>query len=261
MCSEKKIDWIEVPDSIKNKHKEVKTTDQSLKMEITARDFSVITGDKKEIFGTFYFNESRKNEKQPVVILIHQFNEDRLQWKSSFTDSLLALGYKAVAFDIRGHGKSDKQNGKLEDILSDPEQAPKDITAVVEWIKTQPGIDTSRIAAIGTSIGGNLALYAGLSLGVKVPIAVSNGKSTFEAFTGYNELMMGRPNFPRMKNALLICGSKDGDHEAGQKWILENFCELPKDMMVFDSDKHGKFLIEEKPEINTLVFEWLKKYL
>ena len=59
----------------------------------------------------------------------------------------------------------------------------------------------------------------------------------------------------------MICGSKDGDHEAGQKWIYENFCENPKEMKVYDSGKHGKFLIEEKPEVNELILNWLKKYL
>ena len=127
--------------------------------------------------------------------------------------------------------------------------------------KLKKGIDSTRIAAIGTSIGGNLALYGALNLGIKVPIAVSNGKSTFEAFTGFNELMMGRPNFPKMKNALLICGSKDGDHETGQKWIYDNFCSDPKEMKVFDSGKHGMFLIEEKPETNELILSWLRKYL
>ena len=174
---------------------------------------------------------------------------------------MLVNGFKVLAYDIRGHGKSAKQNGKLEDILTDPEQAPLDIKAVTDWAKKRQGIDSSRIAVIGTSIGGNLALYAALNCGVKVPIAVSNGKQSFEAFTGYNEMMMGRPYFPKMKNALLICGSKDGDHEAGQKWIYDNFCGDPKEMKVYDSPKHGKFLLEEKPEAKDLILNWLKKYL
>jgi hypothetical protein len=32
-------------------------------------------------------------------------------------------------------------------------------------------------------------------------------------------------------------------------------------MKVYDTDKHGKFLIEEKPEVNILILNWLKKYL
>lgn len=228
---------------------------------VITEDFTVTTSDKKEVSGSFYFQESKKVESEPLVILVHQFNQSRAEWHQSFIDSLLSSGFKVLAYDIRGHGKSSKQNGKLEDILSDPEQAPMDIKAVTEWAKIHKGIDSSRIAVIGTSIGGNIALYAALNCGVKVPIAVSNGKSTFEAFTGYSEMMMGMPFFPKIKNVLLICGSKDEDHEAGQKWIFDNFCENPKEMKVYDTDKHGKFLIEEKPEVNVLILNWLKTYL
>lgn len=249
-------------DSFKNKsggENTVKTG--NTKVQSSLDEVTFTTSDKKEISGSLYYSDGKKDEQQPLVILIHQFNETRSQWQTGFIDSLLNSGFKVLAYDIRGHGKSSKQNGNLEDLLSDPKQAPLDIKAVVEWSKKQKGIDSSRIAAIGTSIGGNVALYAGLNLNLKVPIAISNNKSTFEAYTGYNELMMGRPYFPKIKNVLLVCGSKDGENESGQKWILSNFCEKPCEMKVFDSDKHGKLLLEEKPEINDFILSWLKKYL
>lgn len=261
-CTKDKVDWTPVPDSIKNKTGRIDNVTAGNKQSANKiEDFTVTTSDKKDISGSLYFSDLNKDESQPLVILVHQFNEDRTQWQQSFIDSLLSSGFKVLAYDIRGHGKSSKQNGKLEDILSDPEQAPNDIKAVTDWAKVRKGIDSSRIAVIGTSIGGNVALYAGLNCGVKVPIAISNGKPTFEAFTGYNEMMMGRPFFPKIKNVLMICGSKDGDHETGQKWMYENFCENPKEMKVYETDKHGKFLIEEKPEVNVLILNWLKKYL
>ncbi|MCC6865464.1 MAG: alpha/beta fold hydrolase [Ignavibacteria bacterium] len=260
-CSENKVYQKEVPDSINNNQKEIKLNNPELKLEITNKEFSVITADKKKIFGSLFYSDEKKNELQPVVILIHQFNQTKEQWKLSFIDSLISSGFKVLSFDIRGHGKSDKQNGKLEDILTDPEQAPNDITAIVDWVKRQQGIDSTRVAAIGTSIGGNLALYAGLNLGLKVTVAVSNGKSTFESYTGYNEKMMGRPFFPKIKNVLLVCGSKDDDHETGQKWILDNFCSEPKEMKVYNSDKHGKFLIDSESDLNSIMINWIKKYL
>lgn len=261
-CTKDRNELSRLQDSNNNKTSQVNSVKSNNTLSsIVNEDFTVSTSDKKEISGSLYFAESKKDESQPLVILVHQFTQDRKQWQQSFIDSLLNSGFKVLAYDIRGHGRSDKQNGELESILSDPEQAPLDIKAVIDWAKTRKGIDSTRIAAIGTSVGGNLALYAALNCGVKVPIAVSNGKQTFEAFTGFNELMMGRPNFPKMKNVMLICGSKDGDHESGQKWIYENFCDKPSDMKVYDSGKHGKFLIEEKPEINELMLSWLKKYL
>jgi len=261
-CTKDRNELSRLQDSDNNKTSQVSNVkSNNTPPVVITEDFTVTTSDNKEISGSLYFSETKKDESQPLVILVHQFNQSRAEWQQSFIDSMLVNGFKVLAYDIRGHSKSAKQNGKLEDILTDPEQAPLDIKAVTDWAKKRQGIDSSRIAVIGTSIGGNLALYAALNCGVKVPVAVSNGKQSFEAFTGYNEMMMGRPYFPKMKNALLICGSKDGDHEAGQKWIYDNFCGDPKEMKVYDSPKHGKFLLEEKPEAKDLILNWLKKYL
>ncbi|MBE2217651.1 MAG: alpha/beta fold hydrolase [Ignavibacteria bacterium] len=260
-CKRDKIDWTPVPDSIKNKSTQKGAGWDNTPVSRYTDEITFITYDKKQLTGKYFYNNSFKDSLQPVVILIHQFNSNWDEWQMSFVDSLVSLKYKVFVFNIRGHGSSDKQNGKLESILTDPNQAPLDIKAVVKWLGEQKGADTTRLAAIGTSVGGNMALCGALNLNIKVPIAISNGKETFEAFTGYNEMMMGRPSFPKIKNVLLLCGSKDGDHEAGQKWILENFCSEPKEMKVYDSDAHGKKLRAEHPEMNSQIFNWLKKYL
>lgn len=260
-CKSEKIDWTPVPDSIKNRSTQKSAGWDNAPVSRLVDEITFSTDDKKQLKGKYFYNNGYKDSLQPAVILIHQFSSSLDEWESSFVDSLISMRYKVLVFDIRGHGGSDKQNGKPESILTDPEQAPIDLKAAVKWLKEQKGADTSRLAAIGTSVGGNMALYGALNLNIKVPVAVSNGKETFEAFTGYNELMMGRPSFPKIKNALLICGSKDGDHEAGQKWIIENFCSQPREMKVYSSASHGKTLRAEFPEMNSLILNWLKKYL
>jgi pimeloyl-ACP methyl ester carboxylesterase len=222
---------------------------------------TIVTEDKAELSAVYFFNKDRRNTPEPTVVLIHQFKQDKNQWNQQYIDILLSKDFKVLIFDIRGHGKSSPYDGDLTELLTDKSKAPLDITAVINWLKNDKGVDTSRIGVVGTSIGGNLALYAALNLGVKVPISISNSKKTFEIFTGYNEMMMGRPFFPKIKNALLICGNKDGDTESGQKWIYDNFCDDPREFKVYDSDKHGYFLIQAYPEINTLITDWLKKYL
>jgi dienelactone hydrolase len=263
-CSKNKVDTT-VSDSVKTKTENKKPGSTSGGntgvTQTTADEITIKTEDGKEISASFFYDKNKKETPEPLVILIHQFRQSREQWKKDFIDTLLENGYKVLAYDIRGHGKSDKIEGGLTDLLSDPGQAPNDIKAVVDWARSHSGIDSSRIALIGTSIGGNLALYAQLNLGTRAAVSVSNGKKTFESFTGYDERMMGRPYFPKMKNVLLICGSRDGDHEQGQKWIYDNFLEDPKEMKAYDSGSHGKSLMEEFPEINTLIFSWLKKYL
>jgi pimeloyl-ACP methyl ester carboxylesterase len=240
---------------------DVKQTQNSQKTAFPKDDITIKTSDSKELSAAYFYQSDKKDTPSPLVILIHQFKETKEQWKEAFIDSLLATGFKVLMYDIRGHGKSSKVNYELTKLLEDPEEAPKDIIAVFEWAKNEKGIDTSRIGVMGTSIGGNVACYAGLNLHAKAIISVSNGKETFEKFTGYDERMMGRPFFPKFKNGLFICGSKDDDLQQGQKWILDNFVEGGKEHKVYDSDKHGKFLIEEYPEINTLSINWFKKYL
>jgi len=257
-----------MPDSVKQRLEKEKqerekqgTEKQSTgKLNASRDDLTIRTDDGRDISAAYSYNSGQKETLQPLVILVHQFNQSKEEWKQDFIDSLLAAGYKVLAYDIRGHGKSSKQDGDLTNLLSDPDQAPKDITAVFGWAKREKGIDSSRIAVIGTSIGGNLALYAKYKLNAKTVIAVSNSKETFEKFIGFDERMMGRP-MPRVSSVFLISGSKDGDHEQGQRWILENMVDAPKEIKVYDSAKHGKFLIEEFPEINSLMISWLKKYL
>ncbi len=239
-------------------------TDAKVKTEKksgTGKDnLTVTTDDGKILTAYYYYNDGEKEKSQPLVILIHQFNLDKDQWSSEFIESLLKNNYKVFAYDIRGHGKSSKVDYDLSKLLSNPNEAPSDVRAVFKWAKTQKGIDSTRIAAVGTSIGGNLACYAKYNQGTKVAVAISNSKEGFETFNGIDERMMGRV-MPRLTNVFLICGGKDGKHEQDQKAIYDDWLADPKDMKVYDSDKHGKYLLDEHPEIHTVIIDWLKKYL
>jgi len=223
-------------------------------------DIIITTDDSKSLSAYYYYNAGQKDNPQPLVVLIHQFRLNKDQWSQDFIESLLKRNYKVLAYDIRGHGNSSKVSYDLTKLLSDPNEAPGDVKAAFQWAKSQKGIDASRIGVVGTSIGGNLACYAKFSQGAKAAVAISNSKDGFEAFNGIDERMMGRP-MPRIPNIFLVCGSMDGQHEQDQKYIYDNWLGDPKDMKVYDSDKHGKYLLDEHPEIYTLITNWLQKYL
>lgn len=231
-------------------------TDTSLKKE----NISISTADGLKLSANYFYKTDKS--KQPLVILIHQFRSDKEQWQQSFVDSLIKKGYKVLAFDLRSHGKSDKASVEITQLLSDPVQAPKDVDAVIDWAKSQPSIDSNRIAIVGTSIGGSLGIYGRINKGVKSVVAVSSGKSTFEAFTGYDErkMSMARP-IPRIKNIMFICGKEDGSYAQEEQSIFDNYLDDPKEIQFFESGKHGKFLIEEFPQINTIIINWLNNTL
>lgn len=63
-------------------------------------------------------------------------------------------GFQAVTFDYRGFGQS---GGTPRQVLSIPAQLA-DVRSVLAHVRTMPGVDASRIALWGTSLGGAHAL-------------------------------------------------------------------------------------------------------
>ena len=227
------------------------------KLEVVFR-----TSDNLNIKGDYYFYQNKTELKQPLIILIHQFRSSRQQWNKDFIDSLVNNGYKVLTYDIRGHGESDKIKSDLSNLLTDKEQAPKDLDAIFKWAKIQMGIDTSRIGVAGTSIGASLALYTRYFLGAKTIIGISGGKKSFEGITGIDERTMGAGMAARrVSSVFFICGSKDNDYIKEEESILENFVMEPKQIKIFESEKHGKDLIQQYPEINGMILNWFNKYL
>ncbi|HWA05312.1 MAG TPA: hypothetical protein VG961_02100, partial [Ignavibacteria bacterium] len=87
-CTKDKIDWTPVPDSLKDKNGNIDQSKiEKTKIQKPVEDVTFTTSDKKEISGSLYFSDLNKDESQPLVILVHQFNEDRTQWQQSFIDS------------------------------------------------------------------------------------------------------------------------------------------------------------------------------
>lgn len=236
------------------------SSEEPQKTNVKKDEITIVTPDKVNLSANYFYDQGKKELQQPLVILIHQFRNNKEQWDESFIDSLVYAGFKVLAYDIRGHGESDKVNYQLTDLLTDPEKAPKDIDGIFDWAKTQEGIDTSRIGAVGTSIGGNLACYAKYRWKAKTVISVSSNSDGFEKFLGIDPRMMGRV-IVRIKSVLFICGSKDGEHEKEEQYIIDNYIAEPMELKVYDSDKHGISLIRQYPEIHSLMLSWLKKYL
>ena len=241
---------------------------KEIKKDSSANDtskFSVLhqtikTSDELNIAADYYSPKNNQDTPQPLVILIHQFQSNKEQWSPELINSLLNEGMKVICYDIRSHGKSEKAIVDLNSLLTSPEQAPKDLKAVIEWSKTQKGVDSNRIGICGTSIGGSLALYGEIFLGAKAIVCISVGLPTFEGLTGLSDKLMSRP-IKRISNVLMICGTKDGDYNKDSKQIYENFTSEPRDYKEFESDKHGKDLIKDYPGINNLIVNWFKTKL
>jgi pimeloyl-ACP methyl ester carboxylesterase len=229
---------------------------------VITEKIAITTEDSIKLSANYFYKSSKKDIKEPLIILIHQFRSNKEQWAVEFVSRLIDSGYKVIAYDIRGHGESGKVNYELSNLLSDGTQAPKDVDAVLKWAYGKKDIDSARIGVIGTSIGASLGIYAKLKKSIGSVIAVSGGKGTFEAFTGYDDRMMvmGRL-FARIPDVLFVCGKFDGNYADEEKAIYDNYLGEPKEILFYDSEKHGKDLIKQFPEIEEKSINWFKKTL
>ncbi|NUN15159.1 MAG: S9 family peptidase [Myxococcales bacterium] len=125
-----------------------------------------------------------KSGPHPVIISIHGGPEAQYQpgFASTYQLWLDKLGAAVIAPNVRGssgYGKEyvDLDNGKLR------EDSVKDIGALLDWIQTQPDLDSSRVAVFGGSYGGYMVLASAVHYSNRLKAAVDIvGISNFVTF-------------------------------------------------------------------------------
>lgn len=106
-----------------------------------AVDVDLLTEDDLSLEGLL-FGEGRK----AGVVLVHASDADGSSWYP-FAGRLFAAGYSALAFDLRGYGRSEGDRN--------PAQHPLDVAEAIEFL-----IDsgTERVAVVGVEVGGTAAV-------------------------------------------------------------------------------------------------------
>lgn len=94
----------------------------------------------------------------PVVILLHEFGQDRSQWKT-YREFFISEGFAVLRYDTRGFGES-----SLAAIPTAQSSwfasMPNDLAAAVKYAAAQKKIDSGKIFVIGAGLGANIA-YVG----------------------------------------------------------------------------------------------------
>ncbi|KAB2332102.1 S9 family peptidase [Cytobacillus depressus] len=108
----------------------------------------------------FYYKPKDATQKRPIVVYIHGGPES--QSRAVYNPLLqyfLNVGYAVVAPNIRGSTGYGKTYTHLDDVRKRMD-ALKDLIFLVEWLKGDENIDTNKIAVMGGSYGGFMALAA-----------------------------------------------------------------------------------------------------
>lgn len=135
------------------------------------------TEDGIRIFGEFSA-PPKSADPAPMVILLHMNRSDHTAWKPLLAP-LHQAGFAVLAIDFRGHGQSG--SAAFAQRVADRDESIYremwlDVRAAYDWLAQQPGVDRSRLALVGASVGCSVALrYAGKDRSVDAIVALSPG--------------------------------------------------------------------------------------
>lgn len=108
--------------------------------------------------------------QEPLATLLHfHGNAGNLAHRSENIRRLRQAGFNVFIFDYRGYGRSEG--------TPDEEGVYQDARAAYDYLRTLPGIDTTRLIAHGVSLGGAIAVDAALHR----PFAALILESTFSS--------------------------------------------------------------------------------
>ncbi len=225
--------------------------------ETVSKDVSFITKDSITISATFEMPKIKK-QKHPAIILIHQGGSTRAEWKAlKLWNDLLAEGYAILAYDIRIHGASEKDEGDIYNLFNNPNRAPLDLLAAIDFLEQEQNIDANRIGIIGASIGANLACVASVSedYNIKSIVSMSSKTKAVQNLSGSNTPLV-------LKNAFHIA-SKEEQNGLRATWANELFSKTTghKEVFIAEGNKHGSFIIREEKLLQTKIIKWFKKTL
>jgi len=121
---------------------------------------------------------------QPVVISIHGGPEGqaRPSFSSTYQLWMANLGAAVITPNVRGSDGYGKEYLSLDNGFK-REDSVKDIGALLDWIETQPHLDSSRVAVYGGSYGGYMVLASAVHYSDRLKAAVDIvGISNFVTF-------------------------------------------------------------------------------
>jgi dipeptidyl aminopeptidase/acylaminoacyl peptidase len=143
-------------------------------------------GGHPRMLSAYVYQPAHPGGPTPVVINIHGGPEAqyRPEWDPFVQFLVNELGYSVIAPNVRGSSGYGKtflalDNGVLR------EDAVRDIGSLLVWIGVQPGFDRERVAVMGGSYGGYMALASLVTYGERLRGGIDlAGISNFVTFLG-----------------------------------------------------------------------------
>jgi alpha-beta hydrolase superfamily lysophospholipase len=115
-------------------------------------------------------DDVRPGERRAAFLVLHGFGSNKSSSNTMEpTKVLTAMGYVVLRFDMRGCGESEGERGNLICL-----EQVEDTSSALTFLAKHPSVDPDRIAVVGSSFGGAVAVYTG-GVDKRVAAVISNG--------------------------------------------------------------------------------------
>ena len=215
------------------------------------KNVSFKTSDNVTIRATLGIPELDGNSK-PAVIFIHAGGRNRSNWTNTDVyDDLWDQGFYVLAIDLRDHGSSDKPG--TSDFYNNPNGAPRDVQAAIDYLEDIDDVDDSKIAIIGESVGGNLAcVFSQDKYNVKTAVSMSSKTS---AVVNLGDIS----GTPKLKNVFHISSVGDGGGDR-KDWAEELYGYTSGERKVvsnYSGSGHGVSIFNSNPGAEQDIIDWI----
>lgn len=215
-----------------------------------AKDVKFNAEDGTSLSATFF--EGQKD--MPGIVLIHMLSGNRVDWRS-YALALQEAGYHVLAVDLRGHGTSAggpfgfKQMNEVEFRKTD-----QDVAASVSDLRQRPGVDGSRIALVGASIGANAAVIrCTQDPNIKAVVALSPGRT----YRGIN----AEAALPGCKAPMFFVVSENDTYAANSARVMAKAAGDLVELKVLKGQEHGTNMLKSSKDLAGLMKEFLDSKL
>lgn len=196
-----------------------------------------------------------------AVILIHAMPATRQSW-AAFQRVLARRGLASLAFDLRGHGESTHaRDGSVLDFKkfapNQQSNSIEDVQTAFTWVRRR-GVEPSRIALAGASIGANLALQF-LAEEPQIPAAALLSPGI--EYQGVNALEFAPNILPHQ--AVWMAGSSGDDDESAQAVkALDGMLKIERKAIEKPQQAgHATALFESDPAMMDRIADWLHEQI
>lgn len=182
----------------------------------------------------------------PVVILLHEFGQDRSQW-NPYRDFFIAEGFAVLRYDIRGFGQSTLSSipGAQATWFA---SMPTDLVAAVRFLKEQQRFYAKKIFVVGSGLGANIA-YIGSGTSSDIDKTVMLSPSVLPQLDGSDIDNF----FP--KNILALANI---DEQPVVEAMLSRVTNEKNSEFISDPGVRGLALVQ-RPELQTRIINWLRQ--